>query len=152
VAPVRIPLLVCGTVAAAALLYACEDELDKGGGSVEGTLQEWSIQIDTTSLPSGEIDFKLRNQGPDFEHELVIIRTDFSPEDLPTREDGSIDERAGGVNVIGRIQKFEVDRRSGGVFRMAPGSYVFACNLVSRIEGEKVSHYQRGMWTAFTVE
>lgn len=147
----RIPLLACG-IAAAVLLYGCEDELDKGGGSVKGTLQEWSIQIDVTSLPSGDIDFELRNEGPDLEHELVIIRTDFSPEHLPTRYDGSIDESAGGVNVIGRIQKFEVDRRSGGVFRMAPGSYVFACNLVSDIEGERVSHFQRGMGAAFTVE
>jgi hypothetical protein len=37
-------------------------------------------------------------------------------------------------------------------FDLAPGNYVFICNLVEEEDGVLESHYQLGMSVAFTVE
>lgn len=141
-------LLAIPALLALLTLFACSEEDDEA--QVDIVIKEWSIEPDEDEVASGDVRFDLDNEGPDQDHELVIIRTDFEPGDLPTEDDGSVDESAAGVNVIGSISDFEPDSRSSGTFTLTPGAYVFICNLVSDVEGEETSHYAQGMRAAFT--
>jgi hypothetical protein len=133
------------------LFAACSD--DKGeGGEVKVDLSEWDITPNVASIENGDVTFDIDNKGPDHEHELVIIRTDFAPDKLPTKDDGSVDEEAPGVDVVGQIQKVEPDDDGSGIFTLDPGKYVLICNLVDEDEGEKLVHYQKGMRVAFTAQ
>jgi hypothetical protein len=151
--PARIgPLLLAPALLAALILTACEDEADRGGGEVDVTLQEWSITTDRETVPAGDVSFRVRNEGPDHRHQMAIIRTDLPVDDLPTRTDGSVDEGAAGVSVVNRIRTFDTGRTTGGTFRLGPGQYALVCNISENIGGERVSHYDRGMRIALTVE
>jgi hypothetical protein len=134
----------------AVIFAACGD--DDAVTAVQVTLNEWEVSPNRASAPAGDITFELTNEGPDHEHEMLIIRTDFGPGELPEDEDGRVDLEADGVNVIGKISKFEPGRRSSGTFTLSAGNYVLLCNLHGEHEGEDVSHYQQGMRVAFTAE
>jgi hypothetical protein len=141
-------IVVLGAGAALALLAACGDEGE--GGEVDVTLQEWSIETDVDTLPKGPIEITVENDG-ELEHELLIIQTDIAADDLPTKDDGSIDEGAPGVEVKREIEDISSGDRTGRTYELDPGSYVFACNIVSDVDGEEISHYANGMATGFTI-
>ncbi len=144
-------LTVLATIFAGALLLsACSNDRGKGG-TVEIDLKEWSINPNADSLPKGDITFNINNNGPEKEHELVIIRTDFAADKLPTKSDGSVDEGADGVDVSGKIEKVEADKKGSGSYTLDPGKYVLICNLVDEENDQKISHYQKGMRVPFAV-
>ncbi len=146
---VRLALISAVLAATLLTLSACGD---KGkGGDVKVTLKEWSLEPSVNTLPSGPIKIDTKNDGPDKDHELVIIRTDFSPDQLPTKSDGSVDEGANGLNVKGRVTKVSPGDENSGSYTLDPGKYVFICNRVDEKDGEKTAHYSQGMRAAFTV-
>ena len=117
-------------------------------GPVNVELAEWSVTANPSSVapivPEESITFTARNVGQ-FNHELVIIRTNLAPGDLPLASNGAIDESQ--VQVVGRIPAFAPGESRTASFSLSAGSYVLACNLVSGT----TSHYQNGMRTSFTV-
>ena len=118
-----------------------------GGPTEVGViLQEWAVIPETTTLAAGSITFNVENIGPADPHELVIVRTDIPGGELPTREDGGFDEEGEGVEVIGEIEEFAPGTTQSATFDLAPGHYVFLCNLVEEEEGELEAHYRMGMW------
>jgi hypothetical protein len=141
-------IVTMGVGATLALLAACGDQGE--GGEVEVTLLEWSVATDVDTLPKGPIEITVENDG-ELEHELVIIRADIPANDLPTKDDGSIDEDAPGVDVEREIEDIGAGDRTGRTFELDPGSYVFACNIVSDVDGEETSHYANGMAVGFTI-
>ena len=141
-----IPALMAATVL---VVSACGDTGE--GGEVDVVLKEWSVEPSVNTLPEGPIRFNTDNQGPDQDHELVIIKTDFAPDELPTKDDGSVDEGANGINVKGTVREVESGDTNSGSYTLDPGKYVLICNLVKDIDGEKTAHYAQGMYTAFTV-
>jgi hypothetical protein len=133
--------------AAEASPAATDPGMGAGGATEVGViLQEWAVIPETTTLTAGSITFNAENIGPADPHELVIVRTDIPGGELPTREDGAFDEAAEGVEVIGEIEEFAVGTTQSGTFDLAPGHYVFLCNLVEEEEGELEAHYRMGMW------
>ena len=114
---------------------------------VDVILAEWSIVPTIQTISAGATYFLANNLGPLHPHELVIIRTDLAPNELPT-VDGAVDETA--VEIIGEIEEFALDSSASGVFDLEPGSYVLICN-VTETEGELENHYEEGMAVAFTV-
>jgi uncharacterized cupredoxin-like copper-binding protein len=120
-----------------------------GGSTVEVTLQEFAILPAEASIGAGEITFEATNEGPDDNHELVVIRTDLAPDALPTNEDGTVNEDGEGIEVIGEIEEFPPGETQSATFDLEAGAYVFICNVFEE-EGE--AHYEQGMRTAFTVE
>lgn len=146
--PVRL-LLIAPALLGALVFSACSEKRTET--TVEVTLKEWSITTDRDSAPAGDITFNLKNEGPGHEHQMLIIRTDFAPDRLPTKSNGTVDEGADGVKVVGRISKFDKGERSSGVYTLKAGKYVLICNLYDEDNGQKVSHYQQGMRAAFTV-
>jgi uncharacterized cupredoxin-like copper-binding protein len=123
-----------------------------GAGSVDVTLQEWSVVPASTSVAAGSVTFNATNEGPEDPHELVIFKTDLGHRDLPVREDGGVDEEGEGVELIGEIEEFEPGTSESGTFDLTAGKYVLICNLVEEEEGALESHYGLGMSTEFTVQ
>lgn len=130
-------------------LSACGDEGE--GGEVDVVLKEWSVEPSVDTLPEGPVTFNTDNEGPDEDHELVIIKTDFAPEELPTNDDGSVDEDASGLDVKGTVRDIEPGDDNSGVYTLGPGKYVLVCNRVSDVDGQDTAHYAKGMYAAFTV-
>lgn len=130
------------------LLSACGSTGE--GGDLKVTLDEWSVVTDVDSLPEGPIKFDIKNAG-EREHELLIVRTDIPGGELPTKDDGSLDEGAGGVDVKHEIKNIEAGDETSRSYTLDPGNYVLLCNLVEDIDGTRTSHYAQGMWAEFTI-
>lgn len=123
---------------------------DGGGSTVAVTLQEFAVGATPASVPAGSVTFEATNKGPEDEHELVVIRTDLAPSELPTNEDGSVDEEGEGVEALNEIEEFAVGETQSLTLDLEAGSYVLICNIYTAKEQE--SHYQEGMRLGFTVE
>ncbi len=150
-------LLVCLLVPVAIALPACSSDDDGGEGdgggdasTVDVTLQEFAVVPGAASAPAGSVTFNVTNNGPEDEHEFVVIRTDLSPVDLPTAEDGSVDEEGEGLEPVNEIEGIPVGETQTLTVDLDAGSYVLICNIYD--EDEQESHYQEGMRVAFTVE
>lgn len=138
------------------LLAACGDDGDETAGgdgtTVKITLQEWAVVPDTSSAPQGEVTFEIENAGAET-HEFVVLETDLETTDLPTAEDGSVDEDSAGIEVVDEAEDISSGDSAGLTVNLAPGSYILLCNIVEEEEsGELEAHYEMGMRTAFTVE
>jgi hypothetical protein len=124
----------------------------EGATQVQVQLTEWAVVPDKPSVPAGPTYFLAVNSGAET-HELVVIKTDLDAANLPTHDDGGVDEDADGVEAIGEIEQFAASSQGSMTFTLEPGSYVLICNVVEEEEsGELEAHYQEGMYTAFTVE
>jgi hypothetical protein len=100
------------------------------------TLQEFSVTPAQASAPAGRVTFQAKNTGPEDEHELVVIRTDRDPGDLPTKSDGSVNEEGAGLDAVGEIEEFKVGTTQSKAFDLAAGSYVLICNVVEKDKGQ----------------
>jgi uncharacterized cupredoxin-like copper-binding protein len=138
------------------LLVGCGDD-DEGGAartSVQVTLDEWSVATDPASAPAGEITFEVANAGEET-HEFVVIRTDLGVLNLPTADDGSVDEEGEGVEVVGEVEDVPAGASEPLTLDLDAGRYVLICNIFEEemmMEMPDPSHYQSGMRTEFTVE
>ena len=139
--------------AAVLLLGACSSDTSSSAGgegtTVAVTLQEFAVSADPTTVPAGSVTFNATNNGPDDDHEMVVIKTDLEATALPTKEDGSVDEEGEGVDAIDEIPEFSPGSTASLSVDLAAGSYVLICNIYDPDEDE--AHYQEGMRLAFTV-
>jgi uncharacterized cupredoxin-like copper-binding protein len=119
-----------------------------GATTVNVTLQEFSIVLESATAPAGAVTFNVTNDGPEDVHEFVIFKTDLAPDALPTAEDGSVDESGEGVELIDEIEDIPVGESQDVTVTLDAGSYALICNIVE--SGEV--HYTLGMRTGFTVE
>ena len=120
-----------------------------GGGTVDVTLQEFAVGTDPASIGAGEVTFAATNDGPDDVHEFVVFKTDLGPTELPTDENGAVEETGEGLELIGEIEDIEVGDTQEVMLDLEAGTYVFVCNIWD--EDEQEAHYQEGMRTSFTV-
>jgi uncharacterized cupredoxin-like copper-binding protein len=144
-------------LAMGALIVACTpagssasatDGAGGGATTVNVTLQEFSVVLDSATAPAGEVTFHVTNDGPEDVHEFVIFKTDLAPDALPTAEDGSVDEAGEGVELIDEIEDIPVGESQDVTVTLDAGSYALICNIVE--SGEV--HYTLGMRTGFTAE
>lgn len=122
------------------------------GGTVAVVLQEWAVVPAAASVKAGPVTFNVSNKGPDDPHELVIIKTDLAPGELPTDELGKVDEEGAGVETVGEVEEFDPGKVETATFELKAGTYALICNIVQdEPDGTKESHYRQGMFIAFTV-
>lgn len=115
---------------------------------MEDSGDRWPIIAIPSSVVAGQVTFNATNAGR-FGHELVVIRTDRDPGALPTLPTGEVDENQ--VTIVGQIGEFEPGTRTL-TLNLEPGRYALICNVVARRpDGSLSPHYQRGMFTRFTV-
>ena len=148
---------VVAAIGVAVILAACAADGEGGAGATSGaadgttidvTLQEWAVVVAETSVPAGDVTFAITNEGPDDVHEFVIFRTDLDVSELPTDENGVVDETADGVEVVDEVEDIAVGDSADLTVTLDAGSYALVCNIYDEDEGE--AHYQMGMRTAFT--
>jgi uncharacterized cupredoxin-like copper-binding protein len=121
-----------------------------GDETVAVTLEEFSIGAAPSSASAGSVTFEATNEGPDDDHELVVIRTDLGLTELPTDENGVVDESGEGIEVIDEIEEFPPGETESMTLDLEAGNYILVCNIWD--EAEQEAHYQEGMRTSFTVE
>ncbi len=131
------------------LLAACASDTGEGG-DLDVVLNEYSVVTDVDTLPEGPIKFDIKNAG-EIEPELLLVRSDIPGAELPTKDDGSFDEGAGGVDVEREIDDLEAGAETSRSYELDPGNYVLVCNIVEEIDGTETSHYALGMWTELTI-
>ena len=129
------------------LLPACGDDSSKVGA----TLKEFSIALDDSSIDSGERTFEVKNDGTE-KHEFVVLKTDLSLTDLPTTDDGSVDEEGSGVEVVDEAEDISAGDSVDLKVDLKKGTYVVVCNVVEDENGETLSHYEQGMRASLTVD
>jgi uncharacterized cupredoxin-like copper-binding protein len=113
-----------------------------GGGGIGVTLADYTVTPDETSAPPGEVTFDVTNDAEQT-HEFVIFKTDLPEDQLPTNEDGDVDEEGEGVELVDEIEDIEGGSSESLTVTLDAASYVFICNLPS--------HYGQGMHASFTV-
>ncbi len=111
---------------------------DEGG--VSATLADFSITLDSDSASAGEVTFDVTNDAEQT-HEFVVFQTDLAPDQLPTDENGDVDEAGEGVTLVDEIEDIEGGSSESLTVNLDAGSYVLICNLPG--------HYQQGMHTSF---
>jgi uncharacterized cupredoxin-like copper-binding protein len=121
--------------------------------SVKVNLTEFSIVPDKASVKAGRVVFRVKNIGVET-HEMVVVAA-TSPEALPLKPDGSVDEAAiPQAHKYGETGELKVGKSKTLVIKkkMGPGSYVLFCNLVEKMpNGTTMVHFKSGMHTLFTV-
>lgn len=117
--------------------------------TVNVVLKEWHVEADKTQVRPGLVTFVTRNHGKE-PHELVVLKTDSSPDKLPVSH-GKVHEKKAG-KVIGEIEEFAAGTTKTATFNLAPGQYVLFCNIAEKEgNGEIESHYEEGMHLVFNV-
>ncbi|MEO8607903.1 MAG: cytochrome C oxidase subunit IV family protein [Chloroflexota bacterium] len=116
--------------------------LNVAGNLVNVTLRSYKIDLSTDHVPSGMVTFHITNQATDMMHELIVIKTDLPPDQLPTDSLGRLLEDS--VNIIDAHEDIFFGTTVNMQLNLDPGNYVLVCNLPE--------HYQAGMNVAFTVE
>lgn len=146
--------LVLLAIAGTSLFLACGDDDDDDGGptAVGITLQEWSVIPDVDSGPAGSFEFTIENVGPMDTHEFVIFKTDLDADNLPTLDDGTVDEEGEGVEIVDEVEDVAVDATETLTVDLETGDYVFICNILDEEEDPPEAHYQEGMRVGFTVD
>lgn len=112
-----------------------------GGGGIGATLADFSITLDESSAPAGDVTFDVTNEAEQ-PHEFVVFKTDLAEDQLPTDEDGNVDENGEGVELIDEIEDIAPGDNPSLTVSLDAADYVIICNLPG--------HYGQGMHTSFT--
>jgi uncharacterized cupredoxin-like copper-binding protein len=120
-----------------------------GGTAINVALSEWSVVPTPDSVAAGDVTFKVTNNGPDDIHEFVVIKTDVAFSELPTDDNGAVEEAGGGMEVMGEIEDIAVGSTQELSLNLLAGKYVLICNIYDETENE--AHYKQGMRIPFTV-
>lgn len=145
-------------LAASAALIALFAFAACGGGdgtdtTIDVSIGEWFIDLSVDSVPPGDVTFDFDNMGPDYKHGLVIIRTNLAPDELPIKDDGTVDLGGSGVNEIGHTVVIDEGDDASGVFTLEDeGSYVIVSNEKRDVDGVETADYAQGMYALLTVE
>jgi uncharacterized cupredoxin-like copper-binding protein len=103
-----------------------------------------SIQLSSTTVPAGSVEFVVENQGK-MPHEFVVLKNDLKDKKLPLKGD-KLDEDAKGLKKIAEIGEDKL--KSGATqqlkVNLTPGRYLIVCNV-----GD---HFNKGMKTELTVK
>ena len=117
-------------------------DIPSSAGGIEVTERDFEIEPASTSTSAGTVTFDIQNEGPQT-HEFVIFKTDLDPADLPTNDDGTVNEEGEGVEHIDEVEDITACTSQPLAVDLEAGSYVLICYLPG--------HYASGMHTAFTV-
>lgn len=115
-------------------------EAAPAGAQVIAELSDYKITVNASSVKAGSIKIGVRNLGA-MEHSFEVIKTDLAQDKLPV--DGA-SAKAKEDGKVGEIPSIAAGKSAAVTINMAPGKYVFICNIAS--------HYQLGMHVGFTVE
>jgi uncharacterized cupredoxin-like copper-binding protein len=113
-----------------------------GSGGVGVTEADYTVTLDASSAPAGDVTFDVTNDAEQT-HEFVVFKTDLPEDQLPLNADGDVDEEGEGVTHIDEIGAIDAGATQSLTVTLDAGAYVVICNLPG--------HYTQGMHASFTV-
>jgi uncharacterized cupredoxin-like copper-binding protein len=138
-------LLAClaALLSAALVASACGGnegaEPTPSGPTLSVQLDEWKVVPASSTAVAGALTFQVQNVGT-MDHEMLVIRSDLDPKDLPTRS-GEVDEDR--LEVAGKTKALKRREKMSLSLTLQPGSYVLICNVSG--------HYSLGMTASIQV-
>lgn len=145
-------LLIAGGFPLLGFGQQAHSQTDHPGTHIHVTLIDFTIHPERTTAKAGWVNFQAVNAGTTM-HELVILRTDLHPDNLPrlaaTDQTGTItgyivNEEHASVNPIDEIEEFAAGTRKEKNVFLDPGRYVLFCNIPE--------HYDKGMYASLLIE
>jgi len=112
-----------------------------GEAPIEGSVAEWHVRIDNDEAVAGEVTFRITNMGT-IGHEFLVVRTDLAPGLIAVNGDRFAEDDES-LLMVDEIPEFPVGETHELTVTLEPGSYQLVCNIAG--------HYQKGMFTGFTV-
>jgi uncharacterized cupredoxin-like copper-binding protein len=109
---------------------------------ISATERDFAITLDATTAKPGSVTFDVTNQGPST-HEFVVFKTDLAADQLPTTDEGTVDEKAAGLEDVDEVEDIASGASQTLTANLDPGNYVVICNLPG--------HYQQGMRASLRV-
>ncbi len=106
-----------------------------GGERPDG---RYYLSATPASVKAGRTTMTFNNVGSKV-HEMVVLKTDAAPGSLKVGADRTVSEDTS----VGEDSETAAGKTKSTTINLEPGRYILVCN----IEG----HYQKGMYTAFTV-
>jgi uncharacterized cupredoxin-like copper-binding protein len=113
-----------------------------GATTIDVGLTEFSVSPSASTAAAGTVTFNVSSDGA-IVHNLRVVRTDEDPDALPV-DDGTFTVIEADVEVVASSANLETGETEELVADLESGSYVLICNIPT--------HYDAGMFTAFTVE
>ena len=101
-------------------------------------MTEYAFDPDDAVAKAGKVAITAPNAG-NVVHELVLLKTDADPADLP-KEGDEVDESAS----VGEIADVEPGSTKKATFKLVQGKYAMVCALPG--------HYEGGMYGSLTVK
>ncbi len=139
----------CITIPALPLTtYAGEPPIEE---HVAVTLQDFHVRPDKTEAKAGSVSFTAVNEGISL-HELVILRTNLNPAELPRKEakdhkgtakEYLVNEDDPQIVAIDEIEEFPAGTTQKKTVSLDPGHYVLFCNIPG--------HYDKGMYASLHI-
>ena len=97
-------LVLAAVAVAVPLTVARRDEPTPRGTLHNVLLKDFEVRQEATAVPAGTVSFRIRNQGPTT-HELIVVRTDLTPDKLPLQDDGlTVDEEGRGIKLLEEVE------------------------------------------------
>ena len=81
------------------------------------------VGVTDTAIVAQSITLEAVNEGKEV-HELVLFKTDLAPADLPVDEEGAVDERGAGLELIDEVEDVKPGETKSFVVDLKPGKYV----------------------------
>jgi uncharacterized cupredoxin-like copper-binding protein len=111
-------------------------------GSIRVGLRNWAVEPSVASVRAGKVTFWAVHEmephphdGGGEIHDLQVLRK---------AADGSFE-------LVGEVRDLAMGEAAALALELAPGEYELACTVVEEVNGEAVSHYEKGMRTPFVV-
>ena len=101
-------------------------------------MTEYAFDPDDAVAKAGKVTITAPNDGK-VVHELVLLKTDADPANLP-KEGDEVDESTS----VGEIADVEPGSTKKATFKLVPGEYAMVCALPG--------HYEGGMYGSLTVK
>ena len=112
------------------------------GTTVNVEMGNFHFNVDKASVPAGKVTFHVNNPtDAGIEHEMIVVKTDLKPNELPPNDEGGIDEDA--LESLGEV-KLEAGKSQDLVLDLKAGHYILLCN--------EPGHYGQGMVLDFEVK
>jgi hypothetical protein len=91
------------------------------------TMSDFRYSLSTPRIAPGYVTIHVHNAGPST-HEMIMAKTDLPADKLPLKPDGlTVNEHV--LDEITTIELVHYDTRRTVTLKVAPGHYVFFCNL-----------------------
>jgi uncharacterized cupredoxin-like copper-binding protein len=110
--------------------------------TVNGYDTEYAVVSDHATIHAGEVTFDFENKGT-INHEVVLIRTDYAPDQIPIASDGRMNEEDPRSLNVGETGEMVAGKAVTFSVKLTPGRYQLVCNIAN--------HYLKGMYSEFIV-